>query len=228
MRTYGQYCAAAKTLDVVGDRWTLLIVRELLLRGPSRYTDLRDGLPGIATNLLADRLRELEDHGIVTREEAPPPIATTLIGLTARGEALRGVIEEMVRWGVPLMVEPSDGEAFRSHWLSMPADLFLTDRTPDEPPVTIGIVAGDYEIVLETAGGRVHSRSGTAKDPDAALSGSPQTVMGLLTGALSLAEARKLGLQYTGNTKTLRRIQPELPFEELAGIADAAAASEQA
>ena len=73
MRFYEQYCAIAKALDVIGDRWTLLIVRELLVRGPSRYTDLRNGLPGIATNLLVDRLRGLEEAGIVRREAAPPP-----------------------------------------------------------------------------------------------------------------------------------------------------------
>src|ERR687885_1607076 len=84
-RGYGQYCAVAKALDLVGDRWTLLIVRELLLRGPCRYTDLRHGLPGIATNLLADRLRELERAGIISREDAPPPVATALFRLTPRG-----------------------------------------------------------------------------------------------------------------------------------------------
>src|SRR5215831_16134982 len=103
MRTYGQYCSVAKALDVVGDRWTLLIVRELALQGPCRYTDLRNGLPGIATNLLAARLRELEAAGVVRREEAPPPIATTLFHLTARGEELRPVLEALTRWGVPLM-----------------------------------------------------------------------------------------------------------------------------
>src|ERR1041385_5860664 len=77
MRSYDEYCAIAKSLDVVGDRWTLLIVRELALSGPSRYTDLRNGLPGIATNLLAERLRDLELAGVITREDAPPPIATT-------------------------------------------------------------------------------------------------------------------------------------------------------
>ena len=84
MRSYRQYCAVAKALDVIGDRWNLLIVRELLLRGACRYTDLLHGLPGIATNLLADRLRELEQAGIVYREDAPPPIATTLFRLTPR------------------------------------------------------------------------------------------------------------------------------------------------
>ena len=91
MRSYGQYCALAKALDVLGDRWTLLIVRELMLAGPSRYTDLRNGLPGIATNLLSDRLRELEAAGVVAREQAPPPVATTLFSLTApRGGAAAG------------------------------------------------------------------------------------------------------------------------------------------
>src|SRR5690349_25102414 len=85
MRSYGQYCSVAKALDVVGDRWTLLIVRELLLQGPCRYTDLRNGLPGIATNLLADRLNELEGAGLVRREEAAPPVATTLFRLTEAG-----------------------------------------------------------------------------------------------------------------------------------------------
>ena len=84
MRSYRQYCPVAKALDVVGDRWALLIVRELIFRGPSRYTDIRRGLSGIATNLLAERLRELEAAGVVKSYEAPPPVATTLYELTER------------------------------------------------------------------------------------------------------------------------------------------------
>src|SRR5947207_12707682 len=98
MRSYRQYCALARALDVVGDRWTLLIVRELGLRGPSRYTDLQYGLPGIATNLLADRLREMEEAGIVRRREAPPPVATALFDLTEPGEGLRPVLQALGRW----------------------------------------------------------------------------------------------------------------------------------
>src|SRR5438128_3356941 len=99
MRSYRQYCAVAKALDVIGDRWNLLIVRELLLRGACRYTDLLNGLPGIATNLLAERLRELEQAGILSRDNAPPPIATTLFALTGRGRGLLPVIRELARWG---------------------------------------------------------------------------------------------------------------------------------
>src|ERR1041384_6890848 len=101
MRSYGQYCSVARALDVIGDRWTLLIVRELLIRGPSRYTDLQYGLPGVATNLLAARLRELEVEGIVTKELAPPPVATTLFRLTPRGEALESVLVALGKWGAP-------------------------------------------------------------------------------------------------------------------------------
>src|SRR6267378_3286047 len=119
MRSYGQYCALAKSLDILGDRWTLLIVRELLLRGPCRYTDLRNGLPGIATNLLADRLRELEQAGVVSREEASPPIATRVFRLTPRGEQLKAVVYELGRWGIPMMVEgPAAGDVFRNSWLT--------------------------------------------------------------------------------------------------------------
>lgn len=82
MRSYGEYCSVAKSPDVVGNRGTLLIVRELVERGPCRYADLRDGLPGMTSNLLAERLRELEQAGVIAREDAPPPIATTLFRLT--------------------------------------------------------------------------------------------------------------------------------------------------
>src|SRR3954451_80427 len=115
MRSYRQYCALARALDVVGDRWTLLIVRELGLRGPARYTDLQHGLPGIATNLLADRLREMEEAGIVEREAAPPPIATTLFRLTERGEELAPILQALGRWGAELMGELGDDDQFRSH-----------------------------------------------------------------------------------------------------------------
>src|SRR5947199_9504676 len=103
MRSYGQYCSVAKALDVVGDRWSLLTVRELLLQGPCRYTDLRNGLPGIATNLLAERLRELEQAGVIESELARPPVATTLFSLTKRGADLEPVLFQMGRWGAPLL-----------------------------------------------------------------------------------------------------------------------------
>jgi DNA-binding HxlR family transcriptional regulator len=210
MRSYGEYCAIAKSLDVVGDRWTLLIVRELALRGPCRYTDLRSGLPGIATNLLAERLRELERAGVVAREDAPPPIATALFSLTPRGQELRPVLDGLVRWGVPLMIEQSPRDAVRSHWLAAALELMLTDRQPDAPPVTIEVQTGDRPLVIETRDGTIHTRVGQADSADATLTGPPNPVMGVLIGLLGLADARANGVDYRGDTAILDRIGADI------------------
>jgi DNA-binding HxlR family transcriptional regulator len=206
MRTYDQYCSVARALDVVGDRWTLLLVRELLIRGPCRYTDLQYGLPGIATNLLADRLRELEEAGIVTREAAPPPVATTLFHLTPRGEALKPVVEALGRWGSPLMAGPSGDAQFRSHWLAFPLELYLTDRDPEAPPATIEVHTGEQPMLIEI-GGTIHVRPGSVPDPDGTLTGTPSLILGLLTGVLDLETARARGLIFEGDQETLRRVR---------------------
>jgi DNA-binding HxlR family transcriptional regulator len=210
MRSYRQYCALAKALDVLGDRWTLLIVRELMLGGPSRYTDLRNGLPGIATNLLSERLRELEAAGVVAREEAPPPIATTLFSLTPRGEALRSMLDELGSWGVPYMAEgPAPEDAFRGRWLAWPAERFLVDGEPDEPPVSIELRVGEDPVVVETVDGAVRARPAAAgESPDLVLSGSPHAILGLLSGQIDVAEARRRGLGIEGEERVLSRLRP--------------------
>ena len=209
MRTYGQYCSVAKALDVVGDRWTLLIVRELLLQGPCRYTDLKSGLPGIATNLLADRLRELERAGLVRREEAPPPIATTLFQLTDAGNELEPVLDALCGWGIRYMTAPDEGDEFRSHWFTLPASLFLHDRDPGGAPVTIELQAADRPAVIEVSGGSVHTRLGTAPAPDVVLRGTPPVIMATLTGHVTLDQAAGRGLEITGDPAVLARLLPE-------------------
>lgn len=206
MRSYQQYCAVAKALDVVGDRWVLLIVRELMTSGPSRYTDLMKGLPGIATNLLADRLREMEKAGLVRAWAAPPPVATTLFELTERGQALRSLLEELGRWGAPLMGVPQPGNVFRSHWLVFPLDAYLEDKSPKEPPITIEVQTGDEPMLIETVDGKVRTRRGTAEHPDAVLTGRPGLILGLLSGRFELPEARKRGLEFKGSQKALQRV----------------------
>ncbi len=211
MRTYGEYCAVAKSLDVVGDRWTLLIVRELLLRGDCRYTDLRGGLPGIATNLLADRLRELEQAGIVTREQAPPPIATTLFRLTRRGRELEIVLHELGRWGLPYMeAGPAPGDEFRGHWLSWPVELFMSDTEPDGPPVRIAVQVGDEDLTVQSTPTGIEVHPGRPDDPDLTLSGPPHAVLGILSGRMPLSAARKRGLRASGDLAALRRLQPQV------------------
>ena len=208
MRSYDEYCAIAKSLDVVGDRWTLLIVRELVLRGACRYTDLRNGLPGIATNLLADRLRELEQAGVIAREDAPPPIATTLFHLTQRGEHLRPVLDALFRWGAPLMTEQDPGDAVRSHWLAGALEVMLTDREPDGVPLTVVLQTADEPIVIEAHDGTIHTRLGPADRADVTLTGPPKPILGLLLGLLELADAKASGITYQGDPAVLERIRP--------------------
>ncbi|HKN89494.1 MAG TPA: helix-turn-helix domain-containing protein, partial [Acidimicrobiia bacterium] len=109
-RSYGHYCPVAKTLELVGERWTLLIVRELLV-GPLRFTDLHAALAGIPRNLLADRLRDLEAHDLVARRELPPPAARTVYELTGTGQELLPVIGALARWGLTHLPPPEPGGA---------------------------------------------------------------------------------------------------------------------
>jgi len=208
VRSYDQYCAAAKALDVVGDRWTLLIVRELLIRQPCRYTDLQFGLPGIATNLLADRLRQLEEHGLITREAAPPPVATTVFRLTPRGEALQPVLAALGEWGVPLLHEGSDEAVFRSHWLALPLRQ-LRDHAPERPPVTIEIHTADQPMLVRTVDGKVVVEPGTDPSADATITGPPPVVVELFLGGIDLETAQAQGLVLEGDATALARVTPD-------------------
>jgi DNA-binding HxlR family transcriptional regulator len=209
VRSYGQYCSIAKALDVVGDRWTLLIIRELLIRGACRYTDLRNGLPGIATNLLSDRIRELESAGLIRREDAPPPIATTLFHLTEAGAELLPVLDAIGRWGTRYMIEPADGDEFRGHWFTFPVWFYLHDRDPDGPPVSIELRTAGGPAVIEVSGGSARTRLGTTAAPDLILQGEPQLILALFSGHLTAAEAADRGLHVSGDTGVLHRVLPE-------------------
>jgi DNA-binding HxlR family transcriptional regulator len=209
MRSYDEYCAVARSLDLVGDRWTLLVVRELAQLGPARYTDLRNGLPGIASNLLADRLRDLEAAGLLTREEAPPPVATTLYRLTPRGEGLRPVLAELMRWGLPLMVEQRPEDAVRSHWLAGAVETMVTDRRPDGKPVTLELRTGDEPIVIAARDRETKVTLGAADDPDAVLSGPERPILGLLFGFLDRPAAEAMGAALEGDPTVVERFAAE-------------------
>ena len=208
MRSYGQYCSIAKALDVIGDRWTLLIVRELLLRGACRYTDLKNGLPGIATNLLADRIRELEAAGVVRREEAPPPVATTLVYLTETGAELEPVLKALGWWGIRYMSAPAGTDEFRSQWFTYPVEFFLRDGDPQAPPASIELRTGTESAVIDVAGGEVRLRAGSVSAPDLVLTGPPQLIAALFTGQLTAADVTAFGLEISGDSAVLDRVLP--------------------
>jgi DNA-binding HxlR family transcriptional regulator len=203
MRSYKQHCGLAKALDVVGDRWTLLIVRELLIRDGCRYTDLQKGLPGIATNLLADRLRGLEDAQIVTREEVPPPIATTLFRLTPRGKALEPAILALGLWGAPFLERGARGTATQPHWLVLPLKLLLSDRRPSDPDVNIEVRAGNEPIAINVSSGAVDVRLGAPPHADAVVTGKPDGLLAVFSGKLNPKAAR---VDWQGPPEILERI----------------------
>ncbi|MFC9706171.1 winged helix-turn-helix transcriptional regulator [Streptomyces sp. NPDC056943] len=118
-RSYDQHCAAARALDLVGDRWTLLVVRELLA-GPRRYTDLHADLPGVSTDMLAGRLKDMEGAGLVTRRRLPPPASASVYELTPRGRDLLPVLRSLAAWGAPDLGEPRPTDAVRAHWYAIP------------------------------------------------------------------------------------------------------------
>lgn len=202
-RSYKQYCGLARALDVVGDRWNLLIVRQLLI-APARYRDLVDGLPGVATNLLADRLRDLESAGVVERQMAEEGNAI-VYALTPWGSELRAPIESLIRWSSPLMVRGAQGDGFRSEWLlvALPALLSRTARTAQA--FTVGIVAdGDLITVrVDRSGVAVDLHDG--RELDAVVSADPAVILGLAAGMLDLRQVRDV-IEMEGNEDALRAL----------------------
>lgn len=184
-RSYGQYCGLARSLDTVGDRWSLLIVRELLL-GPLRYGELAASLGGIATNLLADRLRGLEASGVIERQLGEA--GGVAYGLTPWGEQLRETVEALVRWSRPLMITGRDGDSFQPRWLAVALPALLSGRTA-RPAAEIGIeVPGMFIAVrLDSAGPQV--TVDPDRRPDTILAAEPEVVLGLAAGAITLDQA---------------------------------------
>jgi len=191
--SYMQFCAVARALDAVGERWTLLIVRELLL-GPRRYTDLLNGLPGASPNVLAERLKKLEELEIVARRRLPPPAASVVYELTALGLGLAPVLTELLRWGLNFLTERRAGEAVRLE------HLLLALRSVADPAATVGL-SESYEFRVEehtfhvlAADGTVSLEPGPAPDPAATFTTDLATLAAIGAGRLparqALAEGR--------------------------------------
>lgn len=191
MKQYGQFCSVARALDVLGDRWAMLVVRELLL-GPKRYTDLLDGLPGIGTNVLAVRLRELEDAGIVARETLPPPAASAVYVLTDDGMALRPVVDELALWGLRLMDRPQRGESMRTGWLvySLAISASATGMR-EESELELRVNNEAYTLTVRK--GSFEARQGTAARPIAVIEATPQSLFRLASGQAARGELEREG-----------------------------------
>jgi DNA-binding HxlR family transcriptional regulator/putative sterol carrier protein len=216
-RTYDDGCAAAHALDLVGERWALLVVRELLL-GPKRFTDLRSGLPHASPNVLAQRLRDLEAAGVVRRGKLPPPAASKIYELTEWGRDLEPVIIALGRWGVRSPTKPPDAE------LGVDS-LILSFRTMFDPDRAEGLGAsyefriGEDRFRAEVAEGRLEIERGTAEQSDATVESDAGTLAALIYDDLELGDALSSGdLRINGDRAVVERFLALFPLPEPAAV----------
>jgi DNA-binding HxlR family transcriptional regulator len=189
---YAQYCPVARVLELVGERWTLLVVRELLL-GPRRFTDLLSGLPGISTNLLTGRLKELEQTGLVAKRTLPPPAASTVYELTDAAASLAPVLASMAEWGRDLLGRPRPDDDVRSTWLVL--GLAVTAKAPglaDDATYELQIDDRDEgeTFHIRSHGGHLQPAHGPATSPDAVIRMDSRTLVGLASGDLDVQGSR--------------------------------------
>jgi len=205
-RSYNQYCAVARALDIVGERWTLLIVRELLT-GSKRFKDLLEGLPGIGTNLLAARLKDLEGYGIVRRETLPPPAASKVYELTEVGQSLEPVIAALGGWGLEFLGTPPDREdELRPAWAVVAMRSALKQEAARGLQETYEFRIDEKAFHLRVRDGKVEALQGPAVDADLVVWGCTQAFLAMVAGRLEPAEALKSGeIRIEGEPETLAR-----------------------
>ncbi|MGW0878069.1 winged helix-turn-helix transcriptional regulator [Streptomyces sp. NPDC002671] len=187
-RSYDQYCSAARALDLVGDRWTLLIVRELLA-GPRRYTDLHADLPGVSTDVLASRLKDMERDGLTTRRRLPPPGAAYVYELTARGRELLPVLQALGTWGAAELVERRPTDAVRAHWFALP----LLRALEGEGLVEVQLEEGEFHLRVGAQEGPVYGDGPAPGEADARLVMDAATCEAVARGELGLTDAVRAG-----------------------------------
>ncbi|GGW32884.1 winged helix-turn-helix transcriptional regulator [Streptomyces xantholiticus] len=212
-RSYDQYCAAARALDAVGDRWTLLVVRELLA-GPRRYTDLHADLPGVSTDVLASRLKDMERDGLATRRRLPPPSAAYVYELTEQGRRLLPVLAALAEWGGTALAERRPTDAVRAHWFAIPLRRALS--SPGRAAVVeVRLDEGVFHLRLgdDTA---LPYGDGPAEAPDVRLTLDGETCTALAAGELDLAggvDAGRIKAEGDASLLGIRELPSAAPAE---------------
>lgn len=230
-RPHKDGCAAAHTLDLVGERWALLVVRELMV-GPKRFTDLRAGIPDISPNVLGQRLRELEEIGVLHRRQLPPPAASRVYELTEWGYELEPVLQALGRWGSRSPTMPHDGELGISSFV-------LAMRTMFSPDAAKGLRAsyqlhlGEQPFAAKVGRGELEIEPGVVKDPDATIRAADHmNLVDVVFNGRSLGEALEAGeVEIEGDRKAAERyvnlfpLPDEVSPDEIAATAAPAAVS---
>ena len=211
-RSYGDACGVSRALDLVGERWALLVVRELLL-GPKRFTDIREGLPQLSADVLAQRLRELEHAQLVRRRKLPPPAASQVYELTARGAALEPVLIALGRWGGANAAPPPEGVgmSLEAHIVSLRA-LFDSGLAGDFR-ATLEVRLGEHRFRADVGDGRIDVGRGEAPEADAIVETDPATLLALLHGRRALDDAvRADDIRIEGDERAVARFLGLFPL----------------
>jgi len=212
MRKFDQYCPVAHALSLVGERWSLLIVRELL-HGPKRYTDLANGLPGIGSNILAARLRDLEGCGVVAKRTLPPPAASTVYELTEYGAGLREALYALARWGARSIGPPGPEDELYSEWglNALPA-LFDAEQARGVTETYTLVIDGDA-FTARVENGALIAVAGAAEDADVVVETDMETFFALASAELAPRDAVAAGrARVQGDRKALDRCFRVLSF----------------
>ncbi len=216
-KSYRQHCGLARALDVVGERWTLLLVRNLLL-GPKRYSDLLAELPGITTNLLAKRVQELEELEILKKEQLPAPLGVTVYRLTDAGRALEPVVMELARWGGRFMAAPRRGDTVNLGW----ALLSLKRRYQGGLSCTVQVCAGERRFTLGFSASYLSVEERASDRPELSIAGEVGALCALFFGGAAWARLEQSGKVVITGPKTLARdveraLEPPAPSSGVTG-----------
>jgi len=181
-RSYKQYCGVARALDLIGERWALLVVRELAL-GPKRFTDLRQGLPGIATNVLSLRLRQLERDGVVTRRLLPPPAPAQVYELSELGRELVPIMLALGRWGASTMGARSPEQSIRAEWLALALKALFDAEAAEGLSATIALELDGAPFTFRLNEGRLDLAPGRDGPVDLSIATETELLLQFLAGA---------------------------------------------
>ena len=187
-RSYDEYCGLAVALDLLGERWTMLIIRELLM-GPKRFTDLLSGLPGIGTGLLTQRLRELEEAQVIEKAVLPPPAASSVYQLTADGETLRSTLLGLTRWGLRRLGTPTEGQTANVNMLAFAMSARFNPRSSPAADGTyeLRVDGSTFQFTIDT--GTINIQAGPAQRAKAVITTDMTTLIAVNNGSATLSDA---------------------------------------
>ncbi len=213
-KTYGQFCGLARALEHVGDRWTLLVIRELLV-GEASYGELLAALDGVPTNLLAARLRQLEADRLVTRQQDAVDRRRTKYRLTPLGSELEPALLALIKWGTHWMRTGPGEDRFEPSWAVLALRALLRDRAADRAGIVEVHVHDARLHVISGHGADLRVVAGMNTDSDAVVTGNPELLLGIASGQLTMTEALRRGLQVHGNRPLARALLQPRPARDV-------------